>query len=273
MRRVRPEADADDGQVATWAQGPQTLLRGVQILDLADESASFCAKVLADLGASVTKVERPAEAESRKARSFAGDEPPTIGDLSLAYHDAGKLHTTLDVGTEEGAALLRGLVGTADVVVESFSPGYLAGRGCAYEVMREVNPGIVLASVTGFGQTGPRSGFRSNDLVASAYGGQMYVSGDPGGTPLRPYGGQSTYVASLFAAVGILLALINRRRTGKGERIDVSTQEAVAGTLDHVFVRYLYEGVVVRRQGNLSWNRSASVLPCRDGHLHVGRAV
>ena len=269
MRPDRPETDPTDRRTAeTTAPAPGVLLGGIRVLDLTDASASFCAKVLADLGAEVIKVERPGG-----TRSPTRDAPPTEAELRSAYHDAGKRRVTLDLEAADGPHRLLELAEAVDVVVESSPPGYLSDLGCSYEALRQANPGIVLASVTAFGQTGPRRGFRSNDLVAAAYGGQMYVSGDPTGTPLRAYGEQSSSVASLFAAVGILLALMGRRVTGRGEHVDVSTQEAVAGTLDHVMVRYLADGIVVRRRGSLSWNGSTFVLPCRDGYLHVDASV
>lgn len=254
---------------------PGALLHGIRILDLADGAASFCSKTLADLGAVVVKVEKPGGDGARARRSPTGGvsptsvDPPTEADLTSLYHDANKLGITLDIEKEEGRGLLLRLVAKADVVVESFPPGHLTTLRCDYEAMRTANPEIVVASVTGFGLSGPRSGFAANDLVASASGGQMYVSGDPGREPLRPYGGQSAYVASLFAAVGVVLALIKRRATGEGEHIDVSTQEAVAGCLDHVLVRYFFGGIVPRRQGDLSWNRTSFTLPCKDGHIYV----
>ncbi|MHB9150691.1 MAG: CaiB/BaiF CoA transferase family protein [Thermoleophilia bacterium] len=259
----------------TEGSDPGALLDGIRILDLADGNASFCSKALADLGALVVKVEKPGGDGTRGVRSSTGGGAPTGGgwpteaDLTALYHDANKLGITLDIEKEEGRGLFLRLVAKADVVVESFPPGHLTSLGCGYEAMREANPGIVVASVTGFGQTGPHSGFAANDLVASAFGGQMYVSGDSSREPLRPYGGQSVYVASLFAAVGVVLALIKRRATGEGEHIDVSTQEAVAGTLDHVLVRYFFDGIVPKRQGDLSWNRTSFTLPCKDGHIYV----
>ena len=114
----------------------------------------------------------------------------------------------------------------------------------------EINPRVILVSVTGFGQNGPKSNYKSCDLVASASGGQMYVSGSPSSSPLKPFGEQSHYIASLFAAVGIMLALRKRVRMGKGEHIDISIQEAVASTLDHVMVRYFYEQIISKRQEN-----------------------
>ena len=95
----------------------------------------------------------------------------------------------------------------------------------------------------------------------------MSVSGSPSTPPLKPYGEQSFYTASLFAAIGILLALRRRTRTGKGEHLDISIQEAVVSTLDHVLVRYFSEGVIPGRQGSLHWNRSFFISPCQDGHI------
>ena len=250
-------------------QEKEGLLHGIRILDLANEQAAFCSKALADLGALVIKVEKPSRDSLQRAGSLAGNGPSKEPNLFFQYNNANKLGITLDIEKEEGRRLFLRLIKKADVVVETFPPGYLATLGCPYEVMSQVNPGLILASVTGFGQTGPRSSYKSCDLVASAFGGPMYVTGDPSGPPLRPYGEQSFYIASLFAAVGILLALIRRRNTGKGEHVDISSQEAVSGTLDHVLVRYLYDGIIPKRQGNLSWNRSSFILPCKDGHIHI----
>lgn len=245
------------------------LLHGIRILDLANENAGFCSKVLADLGALVVKVEKPGGDSSRKVGPFLRNVPSLEASTFFLYNNTNKLGITLDIEKEEGRKLFFKMIETADVVVETFPPGYLETLGCPYRVMSKSNPGLILASVTGFGQTGPRSSYKSCDLVTSAFGGQMYVSGTPSTPPLRPYGEQSFYVASLFAAVGILLAIIKRRSTGKGEHIDISSQEAAAATLDHVLVRYFYDGVIPKRQGNLFWNRSSFILPCRDGHIHI----
>jgi crotonobetainyl-CoA:carnitine CoA-transferase CaiB-like acyl-CoA transferase len=97
----------------------------------------------------------------------------------------------------------------------------------------------------------------------------MYVSGSPSGPPLKPFGEQSYYSASLFAAISILLALRKRGQSGKGEHIDISSQEAVASTLDHVMVRYFYDRIIPKRQGNSSWNHASFILPCKDGHIYL----
>jgi crotonobetainyl-CoA:carnitine CoA-transferase CaiB-like acyl-CoA transferase len=135
--------------------------------------------------------------------------------------------------------------------------------------LNRINPGLIHVSISGFGQTGPRRHYRLCDSVASAFGGQMFVSGTPSGPPVKPSGLQSYYTASLFGAVAILLALRERRLTGKGRHIDLSTQEAVASTLDHVMVDYFYDRKVTRRQGDIYGNVLFRILPCKDGFIQI----
>jgi crotonobetainyl-CoA:carnitine CoA-transferase CaiB-like acyl-CoA transferase len=243
------------------------LLEGIQILDLADEKASFCSKLLADMGARVIKIERPGGDPSRKIGPFLGDFPHPERSLSFYYHNTNKLGITLNLEHPAGRDLFLKLVNGPDIVVESFPQGHLKKLYLDFETLREVNPKTILVSVTGFGQKGPRSQYRSSDLIASAYGGQMFVSGDPTSPPLKPFGEQSYYTASLFAAIAILLALRKRTHNGRGDHIDISLQEAVTSTLEHVMIRFFYEGIVSRRQGKLQWNNLFHILPCQDGHI------
>ena len=244
-----------------------SLLEGIRILDLADEKASFCTKLLADMGASVIKVERPGGDVSRKMGPFLGDFPHPERSLFFLHHNTNKLGITLNLEHSEGKRIFRRLVDRVDVVVESFSPGYLKDLGLSFEILSRTNPKLILVSVTGFGQEGPRSQYKSCDIVSSAFGGQMYVSGSPSTPPLKPFGEQSYYAASLFAAIGILLALRKRNRSGEGEHIDISLQEAVVSTLEHVMIQYFYEKTIPKRQGSLHWNNSFCILPCKDGHI------
>jgi benzylsuccinate CoA-transferase BbsE subunit len=251
-----------------YARDPRdNLLEGIRILDLADEKASFCTKLLADMGARVVKVERPGGDFSRKIGPFLGDPPHPERSLFFFHNNANKLGITLNLEHAEGKKIFCRLVERADVLVESFSPGTLEDLGLSFEILSRKNPKLILVSVTGFGQDGPRSHYKSCDLVASAFGGQMYVSGSPSTPPLKPFGEQSYYAASLFAAIGILLALKKRNRNGKGEHIDISLEEAVVSSLEHVMIQYFYEKTITRRQGSLHWNNSFCVLPCKDGHI------
>ena len=249
--------------------GKQSLLGTTRVLDLADEKASFCSKILADLGAYVTKVEKPGGDFSRNIGPFWKKVPHPEESLSFCYNNNNKLGVTLDLENSAGRMIFTKLVENADVVVESFSPGYLDNLDLSFECLSRINPGIIMASVTGFGQNGPRKDFKACDLVASALGGQMYVCGSPSLPPITAYGQQSYLAASLYAAVGILLALRRRVRTGKGAHLDISLQEAVASTLEHVMVRYFHQHVVAKRRGSRHWNDFFCVLPCKDGFIHL----
>lgn len=245
------------------------MLQGIRVLDLADEKAVFCSKLMADLGARVVKVERPGGDPSRWVGPFPGETPHPERSLSFLYNNRNKLGITLNLECERGRELFVRLVGKTDVLVESFSPGHLDSLGLGYESLVKKNPGLIMTSVTGFGQSGPRRDFKTCDLVNSAFGGQMYVSGSPDRPPIKAFGEQSYATGSLFAAVGILLALQKRHKSGEGEYIDVSLQEAAVSTLDQVMTRYFNEKVISRRHGSRHWNDSFWVLRCKDGFIHM----
>jgi benzylsuccinate CoA-transferase BbsE subunit len=249
--------------------GKDGLLAGIRVLDLADEKASFCSKVLADLGAHVTKVEKPGGDPSRRIGPFWKNSGHPEESLTFGYNNTNKRGVTLNLESAAGRELLAGLIRNTDVIVESFPPGYLDGLGLSFEFLSGVNPRIIMVSVTAFGQNGPRRGFKSCDLVASALGGQMHVCGSPSSPPIKAYGQQSYLTASLYAAVGVLLALRKRAKAGMGDHIDISLQEAVASTLEHVMIRYFHEQVVAKRRGNRHWNDFFCILPCKDGFIHL----
>ena len=205
--------------------GKDGLLAKTRVLDLADEKASFCSKVLADLGAHVTKVEKPGGDSSRKRGPFWENPGHPKESLSFLYNNTNKLGITLDLDYSIGRELFARLVRNTDVLVESFPPGYLDKLGLSFGFLSGLNPRIIMVSVTGFGQSGPRRDFKSCDLVASALGGQMYVCGSPSLPPIKAHGQQSYLTASLYAALGVLLALRKRAKTGKGEHIDISLQD------------------------------------------------
>lgn len=247
----------------------RTPLAEIVVLDLADRKASFCSKVLADMGARVIKIEKPCGDSSRETGPFWKNFPHPERSFSFLYNNTNKLGITLDIEHSEGRAIFLRLVRRSDVVVESFPPGYLEKIKLGSGTLSEINPKVILVSVTGFGQSGPRRDYKSCDLVASAFGGHMYVSGSPSKAPLKAFGEQSYYAASLFAALGILLALRKRAISGRGEHIDISLQEAVTATLEHVMVRYFNDQTISERQGCLHWNNAFFIFPCKDGFIHV----
>jgi len=244
-------------------------LHGLRILDLADEKASFCTKLMADLGACVIKVEKPGGDASRNDGPFFEDPSRSKTSIPFFYNNTRKLSITLDPERSAGKSLFLKLVRKTDVIVETFAPGHLKRIGLDFGTLSRLNPKLILASVTGFGQCGPRRDYKTSDLVAAAFGGQMYVCGTPFAPPLKAFGNQSYGAASLFATTAILMALRNRARTAKGEHLDISLQASVAATLEHVLVRYFSDDVIYRRQASLHWNGGFVVLPCKDGYIHL----
>ncbi len=228
-------------------------LSGCHVLDLTDEKGMLCSRLLADMGAGVIRVEKSGGGSAKR--------------LVFELNNLGKRAITLNLEVKPGQELFRRLVKTADIVVESYQPGFLEALGLDYTELSGINPRLIMASITNFGQHGPYRDYKSCDMVASALGGQMYVCGEPQLPPLKPFGNQAYYSACLLAAIGILLALWNRHTSGRGQYIDISIQECVAASLDHVLVRYFYEGVVAQRQGSLYWNNAFRIFPCRDGYI------
>jgi len=225
-------------------------LSGYPVLDLTDEKGMLCSRYLADMGAEVLRLEKPAATQS-----------------PFCWENLGKRAITLDIDLESGQEIFRRLAETADVLVESHPPGYLEKLGLGYHHLSQINPRLVMASITGFGQSGPYRDYKSCDLVASALGGQMYVCGEAESPPLKFFGSQSYYLASIFAAIGIMMALWSRHNSGRGQHIDISLQECVAAALDHVLVRYFYQGVVAKRQGGLYWSNAFRIFPGKDGYI------
>lgn len=225
-------------------------LSGYRVLDLADEKGMLCSRYLADMGAEVIRLGKPGESGSK-----------------FHWENLGKRSVTLNIELKPGQEIFKRLVKTADVLVESFPPGYLPSLGLGYPQLNKINPRLVMASITAFGQSGPYRDYKSCDIVASALGGQMYVCGEPESPPLKPFGNQSYYLASIFAAIGVLLALLKRHTSGKGQHVDISLQESVAAALDHVLVRYFYQGTVAKRQGSLYWNSAFRIFPAKDGYV------
>ncbi len=242
-------------------------LSGIRVLELSGRWTGFCGRLLSDLGAEVQLAEPPEGSAARRAGPFLSGEPGPDRSLSFWYDNVGKSSLTFNINVPADREHLFQLVQSCDIVVESCPPGSLDAAGLGYEALGRTNPALIMASITGFGQTGPYSGYKSCGLVASAAGGQMYPCGLPGRQPLQPFGDQPYRLASLFAACGVLMALRHREHTGRGQHIDVSLQEAAAAALEHVTVRYFHDKVVARRLGSLQWNGAADLFPCRDGYI------
>jgi benzylsuccinate CoA-transferase BbsE subunit len=245
------------------------LLHGLTVIDLADGGAAFCGKLLGDLGARVIKIEPPRGAAGRSKPPFVQSTNGDRKSLSYIYFNADKSAVSLSLSHPDGIRIFHRLLKKADIVVESFTPGYLDQLGIGYDTIIAEYPELIMASISGFGQSGPNKSHVSCDLIAAATGGLAYITGSSRTPPRAPVGEQSYYAASLYAAIGILLALQGRRISGRGSHIDISLQEAALGILDHVMPRYFHESEVATRRGGRHWDNLFAVLPCKDGYIHL----
>ncbi|MEE8471025.1 MAG: CoA transferase [Dehalococcoidia bacterium] len=252
------------------AEKGESSLDGYRILDLADEKGVYCGKVLADLGADVIKIEPPGGDPSRSIGPFYKDIPDPEKSLFWWAYNTSKRGITLDIETADGRDIFRRLVKTADVVVESFPPAHMDRLGLGYSALCEVNPGIVVTSITPFGQTGPYKDWKAPDLVGCALSGQSFVTGDDDRPPCR-IGFPMAYLhAGNQAASGTLAALYFREVSGEGQHVDVSMQEAVMWTLMNVIQFWdlmkfnMFRGGATRMMGT---PRCRVAFPCKDGHV------
>lgn len=244
-------------------------LKGFRALDLTDLSGQLCGRVLADLGMEVIKIEPPGGDPVRNLAPFITSADGKRLSTVFAHLNAGKASKVLDLNGETGGAQLRELVKTADVLIESFQPGDLEAKGLGYKDLVTINPKIVMASITGFGQTGPKKNFACNDLVALAESGFLYISGDPSLPPVKPPEAQAYYFASLFATAGLLAALYRRERTGQGDHVDTSMQEALA-TQEHIIRLWANDQQIAKRAGSQHGSVApAKIFSCKDGFVYL----
>ncbi len=247
--------------------GPAALLSGYRVLDLSSALGAFCGKLLHDLGMDVIKVEPPQGDALRSEPPFAKGHSHREGSLRFAYLNAGKRSITLDITRESGRKLLLELVRRCDFLLETFEPGFLAANRLDYAALVEQNPKLILISLTGFGQSGPYAHFRAPDLVTTAMGGLLYISGDPSLAPCNPPETQGYYYGSLFAAYGATLALWQRETRGIGAHIDASVQASLA-LHEHVAFNYSAEGRVMKRAGSQhQHNAPANLFKCKNGYI------
>ncbi len=231
------------------------MLKDILVLDLADEQGSFCSKLLADLGATVIKLEGPDGAPSR-----------IRNPSSYFYNNTKKLGLSVDFRNHDRP--LQRLLKSADVLIETACPGGLEALDLGRQRLSRLNPRLIHLSITPFGRTGPRCAYHSSDSVVSAFGGQMFVTGTQSGPPVKLCDSQPYYAASLFGAIAVLIHLRKRKITGKGSYLDLSIQEAVASTLGHVTVDYFHGGRIVRR-GENDKSEGFSILPAKDGYVQI----
>lgn len=246
---------------------PELALSDVKVLDLGtDVSGPYCAKLLADYGADVIKVEPLDGDPSRRSGPFPGDLPHPDKSGLFLYLNANKRGITLDYSSRSGRRLLDRLLAWADIAIENNMPLAGEGLGLTWERARSVNPKLVLTSITPFGQTGPYRDYSADELTLFAMSGRMYMHGQPGREPLRYAPDTAWFQIGATAAVAAMGALFASRRFGIGQQVDISGLEALAGNVDTRTLFFTMGGAIPKPiESTIS--PTTGVVPCSDGYM------
>jgi benzylsuccinate CoA-transferase BbsE subunit len=255
------------------AETPVGALDDLRVLDLTTPLGAYCTKLLADLGAEVIRVEPPSGDPGRAVGPFVGDVPHPDRGIPFLFMNSNKRSVTLDLETADGQALFRRLAASADVIVESFAPGYLDRLGLGHADLARDHPGLIVTSISPFGRDGPYRDYQATDLIGVAMGGLLRLCGFPGQAPDRPGGDQAYMLAGLHGCAGTLVALYHRDRTGAGQHVDVSMQQAVFLGTGYIVHWAEMRGVDLNRGGdryNDSPGTFRMMFPCKDGWIVGG---
>jgi crotonobetainyl-CoA:carnitine CoA-transferase CaiB-like acyl-CoA transferase len=249
---------------------PTRPLTGVRVLDLTRVLAGpFCTQTLADMGAEVIKIEEPGKGDdTRRWPPFVGGEATYF--LSV---NRGKQSVTVNLKAAEGVDLIRRLAARSDVLVENFRPGTMDRLGLGYRALRRVNPRLVYCSISGFGESGPEAHRAGYDLIVQGESGIMDLTGFPDGPPVKVGNSIADLVAGLSAAHGIVLALLARARTRRGQKVEIAMLDVMASLLTYQAGLYFQTGARPTRKGN----QHPSIVPyevfrAADGYLTLGVA-
>ncbi len=245
-------------------------LAGLRVLDLSWVLAGpFATMTLCDLGAEVVKCERPPFGDVARTTG-----PLINGESGYFFSiNRGKRSIALDLKQDEGKALFLRLVREFDVVVENFTPGTMGSLGLGYEALSREHPRLIYAAISGYGQTGPLREKPALDVVVQGAGGILSITGEPGGPPIRPGTSLGDIAAGLYAAVGILSAVIERDRSGRGQLVDISMLDCQVSILENAFLRYLLTGEPPQPMGTRHpWAVPFQAFPTQDGWLVLALA-
>lgn len=244
-------------------------LDGIKIIDLTDIKGAYCAKLLADLGADVIRVEPPGGDSLRRLGPFYKDESHHEKSLLHFFLNTNKRGITLDFKTPDGKEIFQCLASQAHIIVETYQPGYMESICLGYDALANKNPGLVFTSITPFGQDGPYREFKDSDMICWATGGLMYLGGFPDRPPVQGYEYMAYKTGSLHAAVATLMAFYHQEMTGEGQYIDVSIQECVAQAMENASQYWDLEKVIRKRVGLEQIEAGAGIYPCKDGFVYM----
>ncbi len=244
-------------------------LAGLRVLDVTQVMAGpYCAMVLADLGADVVKIEPPAGDSTRQMPGFVGSDSPSFNAVNR-----GKRSVVIDLKAPGGRAVFERLVRSTDILIENYRPGVMDALGLGYDSLASIQPGLIYASISGYGQTGPDRGRGGFDLIAQGVSGIMSVTGEPGGAPVKAGVPVTDLAAGLFALVGILAALEHRHRTGAGQHVDTALVDAgVALSVWEATEYFSGIGVPSALGSAHRMNAPYQAIRCADGHITLGAA-
>ncbi len=247
-------------------------LEDCRVLDLADDRGAFCGRMLGDFGADVIKIEPVSGDPSRQVGPFYHNAAGPDNSLYWYTLNTNKRGITLDIEKPEGQEIFKSLVGSANIVIESFSPGYMARLGLGYDSLRQIKGDIIMTSISPYGQDGPYSQYQSCDLVADAMSGFMYMIGDPDRAPLRIGQPQLYMHAGGQAGAATFIAYHHWENTGEGQYIDVSMHGAITpGTFNAVGFWDLLRQILPRsgpyRQGMSQTSKQLELWECKDGFV------
>ncbi len=241
-----------------------------RVLDASEGGFNWCGKLLADLGADVIKIEPPGGSPTRMRGPFVDDIPDPNRSLFWAAYCVNKRSVILDLQSPSDAARFRSLAADADILIESFRPGFMNALGLGYDQLSDENPALIYTSISPFGQTGPYSQYSAPDLVAWSMGGMQYLCGDADRPPVRIGAPQAELHAAAQAAAGTMAALWNRQTSGIGQHVDVSMQTAVIWTLMNASPFPPLHGINLERDGAFRSRGPLAirqVFVCADGHV------
>ena len=245
-------------------------LNGLRVLDLTERMGGYCGLLLANLGAEVILIEPPPGDPMRSEGPFKDNTQHPEKSISFAAYHTNKRGIVLDLQTDAGRETVRDLTRHADVLIEDKPVGYLDGIGLGYESLRLINPALVMTSITGFGLSGPYRDFKAPSIVAFAMGGLMNLCGHPGRAPLMGPCDVPYHLGSVHAGFGTLVALYNRRGTGRGDHVEVSLQDVlVADPFLRIITRYSVTGEILERTGHSQATTVAETYQCKDGYARI----
>ena len=245
-------------------------LEGIRVLDLTQAySGPFCTMHLADMGAEVIKVESMSGDQSRTWGPFKNDY-----SAYYAYVNRNKHGITLNLKTEEGKQILRELIKTSDVICENFKVGTFEKMGFTWETIHEINPRIIYGSISGYGLEGPLSKRPAYDIIAQGMSGMMSVTGHPESPMCKCGPSIGDNYTGTYLALGIMMALFQREKTGEGQRLDVSMVDTLFSVLENFVVMYTVGGITPKRQGNIDPSAAPfDSFVAKDGEFVMGCGV